>query len=346
MPALIDYTDQIIGGFHVLERDYNHKHPKYNFVYWKCQCLNCGKIISIRSNEIKKFKSCGCLRYQGHSDETKIKISNSLKLLYKNSSFKEQMNDHYKYRRLNLIGQKYDRLTVLEYADEKHQKYYNGNHKPTWKCICDCGNIVYVTTECLQRGDTSSCGCIIKENAYNRAIDLSGNKYGHLTVLKMIESQSKNRKALVRCDCGKEYTIYISNLKNGVESCGCIYYSKGENKIKEILTSNDIKYIPQKTFEDFKFKDTNGTPRYDFFLPDYNILLEYDGIQHYKSIKYLGGEEKYKEIKDHDTIKDNYAIANGYIMIRIPYTHYNELCLDDLIGNNKNFIIKKENKCA
>lgn len=52
---------------------------------------------------------------------------------------------------------------MLDYAEEEFQKFYNGKHKGTWKCQCDCGNICYVTSDNLKRGDTPSCGCITKE---------------------------------------------------------------------------------------------------------------------------------------------------------------------------------------
>lgn len=54
-----------------------------------------------------------------------------------------------------------------------------------WKCQCDCGNIAFVPTSYLTTGDTKSCGCYHKEKMHELcAIDLTGQKFGKLTVLE------------------------------------------------------------------------------------------------------------------------------------------------------------------
>lgn len=66
--------------------------------------------------------------------------------------------------------------------------------------------------------------------------------------------------------------------------------SNGEQIIATLLKEHDITYIQEKTFKDFRYKDTGGIPRYDFYLPDYNILIEYDGEQHFKPVEIWEGE--------------------------------------------------------
>lgn len=56
----------------------------------------------------------------------------------------------------NLIGQKFNRLTVISQADSKNQRRY-------WNCLCECGNNTIVTTSKLKNGHTKSCGCIASE---------------------------------------------------------------------------------------------------------------------------------------------------------------------------------------
>ena len=66
-------------------------------------------------------------------------------------------------------------------------------------------------------------------------------------------------------------------LGNGHKtSCGCLR-SKGEQKIIQILQENNILFEKEKTFENCFYPDTGGMCRFDFYLPDYNILIEYDG---------------------------------------------------------------------
>lgn len=329
MAKAIDLTGQKFNHLTVLERDYEiqKQHPNERQAWWKVYCDVCGQTKSLRGSIIKKAQTCGCKKNSDKNPRKPVQIK---------SKIKEN------FRGIDLTGQSFTRLTVLEYADEEHQVYYNGKHRNTWKCQCDCGNICYVTTECLRRGHTPSCGCITKENQRAKLKDLSGQRFGHLLVLKWLGTINNNSKYLVQCDCGKEYEIYAQNLTQGsTTSCGCIRESHGEQKIREILSNNNIKFENQKSFSDFNYSDTKGKPRYDFYLPDYNILIEYDGEQHFKLVFSWDTEERFIQRQEHDKIKNNYAIKNNYILIRIPYTHYNDLCLEDLL-NNSNFIVKGE----
>jgi very-short-patch-repair endonuclease len=318
MAKAIDLTGQKFGQLEVIERDYEIQkmHPNERQAWWKCKCNACGNEKSLRSSVIKKAKTCGC-NIGTHKGIIKI-------------------------HKLDLTGQRFTRLLVLEEADEEHQVYYNNHHKVTWKCLCDCGNICYATTENLRRGDTPSCGCITKENRRKQLKDLSGQKFGHLTVLKWTGTVSGNSKYLVQCDCGKIYEVFANNLKQGTtQSCGCVKESHGENKIRELLIQNNINFETQKNFSDFCYEDTKGKPRYDFYLPDYNILIEYDGKQHFSPIFGWDTEERFELRKKHDIDKNNYAKNNHFILIRIPYTHYNNLCIKDLL-NESEFILKEE----
>lgn len=91
---------------------------------YKCRCI-CGKEIEVNINKLHTghVKSCGCRRF----------------------------------RRRGLTGQKFGRLTVLEFAYTKDRKNY-------WKCKCECGNICYVPTVRLTTRETVSCGCKNDEN--------------------------------------------------------------------------------------------------------------------------------------------------------------------------------------
>ena len=327
MAKAIDLTGQNFGELTVLERDFEiqKKHPAERQAWWKCKCNACGKEKSLRASVIKKAKTCGC---RNGAKEGTVPIA-AIEAAKRNN-------------KIDLTGQRFTRLLVLEEADAEHQVYYNGKHKVTWKCLCDCGNIHYATTENLRRGDTPSCGCIKKENQRAKLKDLSGQRFGHLEVIKWIGTINRNSKYLVRCDCGKEYEVYAQNLTQGsTTSCGCVRESRGENKIKEILKQNNIKFETQKSFHNFNYQDTLGKPRYDFYLPQYNILIEYDGQQHFAPAFNWDTEKSFELRQKHDKIKNQYALNNNYILIRIPYFHYNDLCLKDLLLNS-DYIIEKE----
>lgn len=322
MAKAIDLTGQTFNYLQVIKRDYEKQkeHINERQAWWKCKCLACGKILSMRSSVIRKSTSCGCVR-----KKQKVRSDKQISA-YKR--FSEQ-------KRMDLTGQRFSRLLVLEYADDEHQVYYNKKHKATWKCQCDCGNICYVTAENLRRGDTPSCGCITKEHRRAQLKDLSGQRFGHLLVLEWLGTINRNSRYKVRCDCGKEYELYAQNLTQGTTtSCGCVKESHGEAKIRDLLTQNKIKFVSQKTFNDFVLP-SQVKPRYDFFLPDYNILIEYDGEQHFKSVPNWGGEKGLQQRQDRDNLKNIYALENNFVLIRIPYTHYNEITIEDLLLKSK-----------
>ena len=69
---------------------------------------------------------------------------------------------------INLIGKKFNRLTVLERV---LPNYINGNAR--WKCLCDCGNIIVTDSQSLKTGNTQSCGCLL----YETRTKITINKY-------------------------------------------------------------------------------------------------------------------------------------------------------------------------
>ena len=92
--------------------------------------------------------------------------------------------------------------------------------------------------------------------------------------------------------------------------------SKGENAIADWLSKKNIVYKPQETFDDCKDK---YVLRFDFYLPDYNILIEYNGKQHYEPIDFFGGQEGFEKNVKRDKIKENYCKENNITLIKIPY---------------------------
>lgn len=103
-----------------------------------------------------------------------------------------------------------------------------------------------------------------------------------------------------------------------LNNCGCTkcVESMGERKIRNILDQNHIKYVSGKRFKNCKNK--KPLP-FDFHLPDYNALVEHDGEQHFKPVKYFGGEVGFKSRQINDEIKNKFAKENNYTLLRISY---------------------------
>lgn len=119
----------------------------------------------------------------------------------------------------DLIGKKFNKLTVVGKCDEKR------NNKTIWICKCDCGSdkIVYANKDTLKSGHTKSCGCIRKGSTWStkKVVANAGDRFGQLTVVKEIYDNGI-RKYLCKCDCGNYCTPTPSSLKSGTKSCGCI----------------------------------------------------------------------------------------------------------------------------
>ena len=219
----------------------------------------------------------------------------------------------------DLTGQKFGRLTVLE------RDYSRKGKNSYWICQCDCGNITSVSRCNLRNGSVQSCGCLKRERVSKaKTIDLTGQKFCRLTVLKRDNLRiEKEAYWICQCQCGKIIEVRSSDLRTGhTRSCGCLKGSKGEDKIKDILFSLNIKFVQQKVFDNLKDK---SNLRFDFFLPDYNCCIEYNGIQHYESVKYFGGEKKFKEIQFKDNIKKQWCQENNIKLIEIPYWDFDKI---------------------
>ena len=78
----------------------------------------------------------------------------------------------------------------------------------------------------------------------------------------------------------------------------------------------------QYKFDDCKFKYVLP---FDFYLPQYNCCIEFDGEQHYKIIKHFGGFDKFVDTKIRDTIKNEYCKNNDIKLIRISYWNFNNI---------------------
>lgn len=120
--------------------------------------------------------------------------------------------------RINMVGMRFNKLTILEYAYTKNKRSY-------WKCKCDCGNQIISNSNAIRRGHTKSCGCA-------RRRDLQGMKFGLLMVAKY-HGLNKNKQALWEClcECGGHKIVSRTDLVcNRIKSCGCLYRKKDRLK--------------------------------------------------------------------------------------------------------------------
>jgi hypothetical protein len=164
-----------------------------------------------------------------------------------------------------------------------------------------------------------------KEDFVKNANIVHNNKYDY----SLVDYKSSISKVSIICP---EHGIFKQKPNIHVSSkCGCpvCNFSKGELEIKKWLEENNISYEQQKIFSDCK---NIRSLRFDFFLPEHKICIEYNGRQHYQPV---WGEKELKRITLTDNIKKNYCIDKNILLIEIKYN-------DDLIGELEDRILRNK----
>lgn len=175
---------------------------------------------------------------------------------------------------------------------------------------------------CITQGHCHDCGVKLSYAGKNRfSIDkvkriiesVDGNEWINQNDYKTLSE----RNLQIRCgQCGEQYVASLGNYiyKNQTRCNRCSgKESYGEYIINKCLQSYNINFIFQAYFDDCY--DIFVLP-FDFYLPDYNLVIEYDGLQHYEP-KF--GEESFKKTLLHDGMKNNYCRWNNIDLLRIPY---------------------------
>lgn len=314
------FPGQKINKWTVIEEAERAKNGKRQFL---CQC-ECGTIKTVRAEFLRsgRSKSCGCLRKELQHEKAE-----------------------------DFSGRRYGILTVLERDWDKEVKDYS----IYWKCKCDCGNEVSVRGFDLKSGKRTSCGCVgraeaskrMKENNPARKLDITNQRFGKLIALRPTDKRSSDGHAILWeciCDCGNICYKSAQDLKDGnIISCGCAK-SKGEEKISLILQENNISFEREKTFPSCIYPKTNAKLRFDFYVEN-KYLIEYDGEQHFtyrKSESIRSNKEQLKDTQERDCFKNKWCKDNNIPLIRIPYTEYKNLCLNDLLIETTSFMVVDE----
>ena len=214
---------------------------------------------------------------------------------------------------------------------------YRDNKFVFFDVKCDCGNILYH----LQKSNF-----IDKRTIYHcddcelqsRLDNLIGQKFNKLTIIKAYR-EKRNKYSGYRlfvdciCDCGEiRKHIYLHKLRSGiVYSCKKCAKSISymELFISNILKSNNINFIFQYKFPDCK--DIFELP-FDFYLCDLNILIEYDGSQHFELNHFKNSMDDFDTIRRHDQIKTQYANDHGIELVRFNYKDSEEYIENKLLS--------------
>ena len=183
-----DLSGSKIGRLRILFREGSNDRNQPMYVCW-CECGNVTRVAADHLRRKRPVKSCGCSKVQE-----------------------------------NLVGRTFHYLEVLEKVRNPKRKGW------IWKCQCQCGNETLVEGYLLKNGKTKSCGCygqeITRQRNVARLIDLTGQKFGKLTVLRRDGTYGKGRVSkptwLCQCQCGNQLSVTGNRLTMKKKSdCGC-----------------------------------------------------------------------------------------------------------------------------
>jgi len=173
----------------------------------------------------------------------------------------------------------------------------------------------------LHNGKASCKYCkgtkISKESLREEIKRVTNDEYKLISCSSNLTARSKIK--VLHKNCKHSYEVTVTNFRQG-RRCPCCSSketdSKGSILLTTLLDFFNIKYEKEKTFSELKNPLTGRLLRYDFYLPEYNLLIEVDGAQHYQEVAIFAGS--LSQTQDRDLIKDTFAIKNGIKLIRIP----------------------------
>ena len=145
-----------------------------------------------------------------------------------------------------------------------------------------------------------------------------------------VEYLNAIKKVIIICKKHGDFLITPNNHLRG-KGCPICKLSYGEREIKNILDNKNIEYIRQKFFKDCIYK---RHLKFDFYLPNYNLCIEFDGEQHFKKFRFEINNDNLNIRKMKDKIKDEYCRIKNIHLLRIKYDDNLNVKLNDYLVNN------------
>lgn len=213
---------------------------------------------------------------------------------------------------------KHKKLTIVE------SPFVYKNVTQNIKCTCDlCGQETEMRADVVKNKTQDGCQkCSFENKIYKTKKDISYcidyfNSYGYAVT----DNVYKNARTKINyiCDKGHKNSMSLDNFKRGYRCPDCFKEtnSRGEIEIAKIIDDMGIKYETQKTIKEDGW---NSWLRFDFYIPDKNMAIEFDGQQHFKPVEYFGGAERFKIDKENSKKKEDYCIKYGISLLRIGYS--------------------------
>lgn len=142
------------------------------------------------------------------------------------------------------------------------------------------------------------------------------------------EYTGQNFKITIQCP---DHGLFEQLASNHLRGTGCprCKNSKGATKIAKYLTRLKIEFVQEHSFADCRGE--SRPLRFDFWLPTLNTLIEFDGEHHFKPVRFRGVaqetvEDRFLLIQRYDSIKADYAAAQGIKLVRIAFCDSDKIC--------------------
>lgn len=196
----------------------------------------------------------------------------------------------------------------------------------------------YVTIVCAKHGKflqqvyvhlngsgCPKCGEMItgqkKRNNTEYFILKSNKIHNHKYDYSLVNYVTAHHYVDIICPIHGKFNQTANSHLNG-NGCPLCKESIGEKNISKYLSKHLIVFERNKKFNDCK---NINYLTFDFYLPAYNVLIEFDGEQHFISINHFGGIDKLNNQIFNDKIKDEYARLNNFHLLRIKYNQIREI---------------------
>lgn len=310
-------------------------------------CLNCGEVFKKSLNKFKSGQTCSTCKINDKNKKMHLYIKyyiskygytliskeyndahGKLEMICPGHKSKINWNNFKTGKRCKECNNKKQRLTKQEVYNKMKKEGHEllseyKTNRTELKIKCPNGHIYYRTYNYFINNMRCPT-CKEKEIESKRYkkyewVKNTINKEGY----KLLTDTYINNKQTLKIQCDKGH-IYDTNFNYFQQGCRCniCNSSKGNKKIKDILDKFNIYNKPEYKFKDCKFK--KKLP-FDFYLPDYNLIVEFDGIQHYEMIEHFGGYDGFISRKIRDTIKNIYCRNNNIDLLRIPYWEFDNI---------------------
>jgi hypothetical protein len=218
-------------------------------------------------------------------------------------------------------------------GDKKPQDFSHGSHIRVWWKCSKCG--YEWKTDIKHRKEGRGCpACSLQVVTDRNRLSITNpelitewhpTKNGSLSVYDV--SHGSTKKVWWKCsECGREWkaVIYSRSIGNGCSRCT---KSRGEKRISKFLEDKNIFYI-----SDYRFDDCKNIKRlpFDFYFPNNNLIIEYQGLQHYAPVDFAGkgnlwAEENSNYTQKNDIIKKEYCKENNIELLEISYKDFDNI---------------------